>query len=67
MDLLLSVLVPSNWAVADDVLWVGLRKAGKVVLMRYASAKVGDRIAFAPDDCSIQRNLSDVGAKKPSW
>lgn len=61
---ILSILLPSHGAAADDDLWAELQKGGKVVLMRHASTDAREPVAFAPDDCSTQRNLSEKGRKE---
>lgn len=52
-------------AMADDALWSALRGGGHVALMRHALAPgTGDPEVFRIDDCSTQRNLSDVGREQ---
>jgi hypothetical protein len=58
----LVLAVPSR-AVADEALWQLMRGGGQVILMRHAvtTPGVGDPTGFQLDDCSTQRNLTDVG------
>ncbi len=52
-------------AQADDTVWEALAAGGLVVLIRHALAPgVGDPANFALEDCSTQRNLSDVGREQ---
>jgi broad specificity phosphatase PhoE len=53
---------PAAGDVPEDELWSRLRRGGHVVLVRHAAAPgTYDPPGFRLDDCSTQRNLSEVG------
>ena len=53
---------PGPSLAGEAAAWQGLRSGGHVALIRHALAPgTGDPAAFALDDCSTQRNLSDSG------
>lgn len=55
-------LIPPSLAWADQSAWEVAKRPGAVLLMRHALAPgTGDPANFTLDDCSTQRNLSDVG------
>ena len=61
----LALLSLPSRALADETLWLLLKKGGQVVLMRHAvtTPGVGDPPGFRLDDCSTQRNLTDEGRR----
>lgn len=49
-------------AAESDSLWQALRSGEAVAMMRHALAPgIGDPASFDIDDCTTQRNLSDIG------
>lgn len=49
----------------DDALWQGLRQGGLFLFMRHANAPgIGDPPNMKVEDCSTQRNLSDLGREQ---
>ena len=63
---LLLAAVAARAAPDDEGLWALLRAGGQVVLVRHAVTEpgVGDPPGFRLDDCSTQRNLSEVGRRE---
>lgn len=61
--LLLTIVIPTQPAHADENLWVVLRGGGHVLLMRHAATNpgIGDPPQFSLQDCRTQRNLSAAG------
>jgi broad specificity phosphatase PhoE len=61
--LVVSLLLFTVPAHADDALWALLQGGGQVVLIRHAVTDpgIGDPPGFKVDDCRTQRNLSDAG------
>jgi broad specificity phosphatase PhoE len=64
--LLLLAAAGVHAAVGDESLWALLRAGGHVVLVRHAATEpgVGDPPGFRLEDCSTQRNLSEVGRRE---
>jgi len=49
----------------DDTLWQALRQGGLFLFMRHANAPgIGDPPNLKVEDCSTQRNLSDLGREQ---
>src|SRR5690349_15465919 len=63
---LLLAAAAARAAPDDEGLWALLRAGGQVVLVRHAVTEpgVGDPPGFRLDDCSTQRNLSEVGRRE---
>lgn len=60
--LLAVSLVSAPASAQQDDAWTALAEGRAVLLMRHALAPgIGDPASFDADDCSTQRNLSDVG------
>lgn len=66
LPLLLLAAAAAHAAVGDDSLWASLRAGGQVVPVRHAVTEPGasDPPGFRLDDCSTQRNLSEVGRRE---
>ena len=61
--LALAAAAPRAEAAGDEALWTLLKGGGQVVLIRHAitTPGVGDPPGMRVEECSTQRNLTDVG------
>lgn len=63
LGLVVSISAVGRGAADEQAAWAAMREGGHVALMRHADAPggAGDPPGFRLDDCSTQRNLSEVG------
>jgi len=63
----LALVSATSASAQDQALWEKFAQGELVALMRHALAPgTGDPVNFRIDDCSTQRNLSDVGREQSS-